>query len=69
MNVFLLILIAAVAMLSGVERFLNYHLEHHVTESQDIMRKKLKSTIAWIVTSIGFLSVIVAATGLTEQRS
>lgn len=72
MNVLLLMLVIGLAALAGVERFLNYRLEHDVTEAQTIRRKKLKSVLAWIALIAAVIGVMIAVISFqnseTEKR-
>src|SRR6266853_4801784 len=60
MDVLLLIFVIAVPLLSAVERYHNYRLQHGTTEAQAIRQRQLRGRIAWILLIIGILTVPIA---------
>jgi len=72
MNVFLLdvlifICAVAVAISSGILHFLNYRLEHDVTEAQTGRRKRLQAGIVRTVIVTGIATVILAVSSFGER--
>src|SRR5580704_3117312 len=60
MNALLLILIIVLAILQGVERFLNQQLAHHITDAQVIKKEKLKRSLGRIMIIMIVITVCVA---------